>query len=96
MNEEIYYEKDKHLTPYLLACRPRVTLVETKNENGTIYFGFTPSAVALELISQYFTNQTPPIPPKQIFEAVEEFRTILFREKDKYRFQYGGHKYGAE
>lgn len=89
MNNEIHFEKDKHLIPYLLACQPHVTFVGTRNENGTVYFGFSPSSVALELISQYFTNQTPSIPPKQVFEAIEEFRTILFREKDKYRVQHG-------
>lgn len=96
MENEIHYEKDKHLIPYLLACHPRVAFVGTKNENGIVYFGFTPSTLALELISQYFTNQTPPIFPKQLFEAIEQFRTILFREKDKYRVQYGGGKYGGK
>lgn len=79
----IHYEKDKRLVPYLLSCHPLVTFSRVKNENGVIYFGFVPSSKAIGLISQFFTNNTPSISPKKLFEAIDEFRTILYREKDK-------------
>lgn len=81
--DNTHYEKDKRLVPYLLSCQPIVTFNGIKNENGVIYFGFTPSSTVLELISQFFTDKTPEIPLKRLFEAMDEFRTILYREKDK-------------
>lgn len=88
MNEEIHYEKDKRLIPFLIASSPKVSLVSTKSENGVVYFGFSPAPVVLELISNFFTDQCPAMSPKKLFEAIEEFRTILYREKDKFRMSY--------
>lgn len=84
MEEEIHFEKDKHLIPYLLASQPEVSFITTKNENGVIYFGFTPAVTVLKLISDYFTDKCTPMSPKKLFESVEEFRTILYREKSKF------------
>lgn len=85
VNEEIHYEKDKRLIPFLIASSPKVSLTSTKNENGVVLFGFSPASKALELISDFFTDRCPTMSPKKLFDAIEEFRTILYREKDKFR-----------
>lgn len=90
MPQAVHCDKDKRLIPYLLACQPLVSFVGTKNENGIVYFCFSPETKVQELISSFFTDQTPPISPKRLIEAIEEFRTILYREKDKYRMEHGG------
>lgn len=90
MPQEVHYEKDKRLIPYLIACQPLVSFIGVKSENSVVYFGFSPTVKVLELISQFFTNQGPTIPAKKLFEAVDEFRTILYREKDKANMGYGG------
>ena len=95
MPQPVHYEKDKRLIPYLLACQPLVSFVGIRNENGVVYFLFSPEIKVRELISSFFTDQTPAIPPKRLMEAIEEFRTILYREKDRYRMEYGG-KYGSK
>ncbi len=86
---DIHFEKDKKLIPYLLACQPLISFVKTQSEGQSIYFGFSPASKALELISQFFTNSGPIIPPRKLLEAVDEFRTILYREKDRARMGYG-------
>ena len=90
MPQEIHYERDKRLIPYLLALQPKVNYVGTKVDNGVVYFGFTPLDKALDLVSLFFTDNAPTIPAKKLFEAMEEFRTILYREKDRQRMGYGG------
>lgn len=89
MPQAVHYEKDRRLIPYLLACQPLVSFMGTKNENGVVFFCFSPEVKVQELVSLFFTDQTPAIPPKRLMEAIEEFRTILYREKDKHRMEYG-------
>ena len=91
---DVHYEKDKRLIPYLIASNPQVSLVDTRNDNGVVFFGFSPAPIALELISDFFTDQCPAMSPKRLFDAIEEFKTILYREKEKYRMMDGGNGYG--
>jgi hypothetical protein len=81
MNDGIHYERDSRLIPYLLACE-EIKFVGTSLEGKTVYFGFTPKSKALQLIDQYFLNQSPHIPAKKLFDAIDEFRVILHREKN--------------
>lgn len=90
MPQSAHYEKDKRLIPYLLACQPLVSFVGIKNESGVVFFCFSPEVKVRELINKFFIDQTPVISPKRLMEAIEEFRTILYREKDRYRMGYGG------
>jgi len=83
MNEanDTYYERDSRLIPFLLACSEQIKFKGTKVDGRTIYFGFSPKLKALRLIDQYFLNQSPHIPAKRLFDAIDEFRVILHREK---------------
>lgn len=78
----IHYERDARLIPYLLSCSNEIKFIGTRNDRQTVYFGFSPKSKALQLIDQYFLNQTPHIPAKRLFDAIDEFRVILHREKN--------------
>jgi len=81
MDNDIHYERDSRLIPYLLACTTEIKFVGTIAQGQTIYFGFSSKIKALQLIDQYFLNQSPHIPAKRLFDAIDEFRVILHREK---------------
>lgn len=73
--DEIYIEKDKHNSPFLLAASfiGLVTFVGTSIENGIVYWQFAPREKAIQLLDQFYTRTEPHIPARNLFEAIETF-----------------------
>jgi hypothetical protein len=72
---DIYFENDKTNAPLLLAAsfNGLVTFLGSFAQNKIIYWKFTPTKKALELIEQYKTKTEPRIPAQDLFDAIEYF-----------------------
>lgn len=69
----IYSTKDKWQAPLLLSASFS-GLVEFRGsfeQNGTLYWSFTPRDKAVELLVKFQTKLEPRIPSKDLFEAIE-------------------------
>lgn len=93
--QTFYEEKDKNLATFLLAS-DGVAFCGTKTEGQTIYFLFKPRKKALKLVKHYFSRTEPHIPAKTLLEAVDSYRTILFKAKDEMRGSSYGEAYGQK
>ena len=80
--EEFYKEKDKNISIFLLACE-EINFCGTEADGQTIFFLFSPKEKAVGLVRLYYSKREPHIPAKTLLEAVDNFRTILFRAKDE-------------
>lgn len=72
-NEHI--ENDKRYNPYLFAAsfHKLISFVGSHQENGVLYWHFTPKDKAESLINQLHSKTNPPIPALDLFEAIETF-----------------------
>jgi len=90
LNHSIYREKDKNLTAFLLASEGiSFCGTEIAEDGRAIYFLFKPRQKAAEFINLYFSGREPHIPAKTLLEAVDNFRTILFKAKNESKSSYG-------
>lgn len=73
--EDLYIEKDKTNSPFLLAASfaGLIKFVKSYAENNIVYWQFTPKQKAQILVDQLRTKTEPHIPAKDLFEAIETF-----------------------
>lgn len=71
----LYIENDKRNAPFLLAASFQGLIVfqGDYSQNGVLYWQFSPKSKAEELISQFKTKTNPPIPARDLFEAIDAF-----------------------
>lgn len=84
----IFETKDKQIVPFLLT-QQEVSFIGTKLVGTLLYFQFTPFDRCQELIQAFATRRAPLVQPKDLLEAVETFRDMVFEMKEKRR-NYGG------
>lgn len=80
-----YKEKDLKIISYLLASKEVKFTKTIVNGERTVYFFFTPYEKAAELASGFYSKTAPKVHAKDLLEALDTARTIIFREKDKAR-----------
>lgn len=77
MNEykEVFIENDKFNAPFLLAAsfRGLVKYLGSHIDKGVLYWHFYPQDKCLFLLEQFRVKTEPPIPAKDLFEAIETF-----------------------
>jgi hypothetical protein len=83
-DKDIFETKDKQLVPFLLT-QQEVNFIGTKLVGSTLYFQFSPLEKCQKLINDFATRKAPLVQPKDILEAVETFRDMVFEMKDKRR-----------
>ena len=68
-------QNDKRYCPFLFAAsfQNLINFVGSHQENGILYWHFTPKDRAESLISQFHSKTNPPIPALDLFEAIETF-----------------------
>lgn len=74
--------KDKQITPYLLT-QPEIQYHGIRVYDQTIYFLFSPKEIAQELANRFMSRQAEPVEPKNLLEAVETYRDVIFEMKEK-------------
>ena len=72
---DLYIENDKWNCPFLLAASFHnfISFVGSYHTNGILYWQFSPKEKAELLINQFRTKTNPPIPARDLFEAIETF-----------------------
>lgn len=74
-SSNLYIENDKWNAPFLLAAsfHNLIRFVGCHQDNGTLYWHFSPKDKAELLIGQFRTKTNPHIPARDLFEAIETF-----------------------
>ena len=95
LSSDVYVENDKTFAPFLLACSYNglIKFEGSHVEGRVLYYHFSPKQKAIELIEQFQSKTTPPIPPKDVFEAWDVFWRQVEKTRDAVN---GGINYGAK
>ncbi len=74
-SNDLHIENDKWNCPFLLAAsfHNLLSFVGSHQDNGTLYWHFSPKDKAEVLIDQFRTKTNPHIPARDLFEAIETF-----------------------
>lgn len=78
--DDVYESKDKQICPYLLI-QSDVKFLGTRVTDGIVYFQFVPQNRCLELINAFYTRKAPPCQPKDLLDAFESFKQLVFEAK---------------
>lgn len=81
---DFYETKDKQITPFLLV-QPEIKFLGTNLEGSILYFKFTPFDKCQQLINDFACRKAPLVQPKDLLDAVETFRDMVFEMKEKRR-----------
>lgn len=81
MNDE-FESKDKQITPFLLT-QETVKFLGTRAVGAIVYFRFAPYNSCLQLVNDFITKKAPSVQPKDLLDAVEAYRDIIFEMKEK-------------
>lgn len=86
-SSDTFDSKDKHLVPFLLT-QANVSFVGTKREGSILYFQFSPYDKCVDLVNLFIVRKAPPVQPKDLLEAIETYRDLIYQMKDD---MYGKH-----
>lgn len=82
MKETVFETKDKQIAPFLLI-QPEVNFLGTKLVGSIVYFQFSPSDKCQRLVNDFAGRRAPLVQPKDLLDAVETFRDMIFEMKEK-------------
>lgn len=83
-----YETKDKQVVPFLLI-QPDIKFLGTRLDGSILYFQFSPEEKCQQLVNDFASRKAPLVQPKDLLDAVETFRDLVFEMKEKRR-NYGG------
>lgn len=89
---DLYIENDKWNAPFLLAAsfQNLIDFLGSYSHEGVLYWQFSPKNKAQQLVDQFRTKTSPPIPAKDLFEAIDVFWKQISKERNE------GMKYGEK
>lgn len=82
--ENEFESKDKQIVPFLLTL-PDIKFEGTRATESIIYFRFTPFILCQRLVNDFACRKAPLVQPKDLLDAVETFRDMVFEMKEKRR-----------
>lgn len=82
--DNIFETKDKQIAPFLLT-QPEVKFLGTNLVGSIVYFQFSPLEKCQQLVNAFSSRRAPLVQPKDLLDAVETFRDIIFEMKEKRR-----------
>ncbi len=82
----IFETKDKQVAPFLLT-QPEVKFLGTKLSGAIVYFQFSPRDLCQRLVNDFASRRAPLVQPKDLLDAVETFRDMVFEMKEKRRYE---------
>ena len=73
--KNVHIENDKFNAPFLLAAsfKGLVKFLGSHSDKGILYWHFFPEDKVKFLLEQFRSKTEPPIPAKDLFEAIETF-----------------------
>lgn len=81
--EDTFECKDKKLIPFFLT-QDSVKFLGTFAVGGIVYFKFTPKEECEKLANAFVSKRSPLVQPKDLLDAVETFKQLLFEAKAKH------------
>ncbi len=78
--DDIYECRDKQIVPFLLT-QQEINFIGIRNDGGIIYFRFSSSEKCQKLVNDFTTRKAPVCQPKDLLDAVESFKRIVFETK---------------
>ncbi len=88
-SSNFFQSKDKQIVPFLFT-QPDVSFIGTKQFENITFFLFTPYERCIELVNAYVTRKAPLVQPKELLDAIETYRDMVFGMKMKEKV-YGEH-----
>lgn len=85
--KDVFESKDKQIVPFLFT-QADIKFLGTKLVDDSLYFQFTPLERCTELVNAYVVRKAPMVQAKDLLDAIESFRDIVFGMKEK-RKNYG-------
>lgn len=80
MKDVIYESKDKQIVPFLLT-RHDISFTGTRVDGFIVYFQFFPLVRCQELVNAFISGRAPLVQPKELLDAVESFRSMVFEKR---------------
>lgn len=80
--DAIFESRDKHVIPFLLT-QPDVQFIGTRSEGSILYFQFSPLLETQKLVNAFVSRKAPLVQPKDLLDALETFRDIVFEKKGR-------------
>ena len=74
--------KDKYIAPFLFT-QPDITFIGNRTVEHRVIFQFIPLDRCMYLTNLFMTKKAPLVQPKDLLEAVETYKDIVFEMKDK-------------
>ena len=89
--KNVHIENDKFNAPFLLAAsfRGLVKFLGSHTDKGVLYRHFFPEDKVKFLLEQFRSKTEPPIPAKDLFEAIETFWKQMNEVRNE-RIRHGG------
>lgn len=89
--KNVHIENDKFNAPFLLAAsfKGLVKFLGSHTDNGVLYWHFFSEYKVKLLLEQFRSKTEPPIPAKDLFEAIETFWKQVNEVRD------GGIRHGS-
>lgn len=79
---DFYESRDKQICPFLLI-QPEVRFLGTRINRQIVYFRFHPKEECQQLVNAFISKKAPLAQPKDILDAVETFRDLIFEMKNE-------------
>lgn len=80
VQEDIYRESNKEIAAYL-SLLPEITFEGTESRGDYLSFLFSPSNLASQKASDYFSKKAEPVQPKDLIDAVDGMTDLVMRFK---------------
>ena len=79
---DTYESKDKQIIPFLLT-QTEIKFLGTRLDGSILYFQFAPLDKCQQLVNGFIGRRAPLVQPKDLLDAVESFRDMIFEMKEK-------------
>jgi hypothetical protein len=80
--ENVYESKDRQVVPFLFVQKC-VVYKGSFVRNGEMIFLFSPFDESSNLVNLFLTRKAPLVQPKDLLDAVETYKNIVFGMKNK-------------
>ena len=80
--DDVYESRDKQIVPFLLTQQD-TQFIGTRRVDSVMYFQFTPLARCKTLVNLFVMKKAPLVQAKDLLDALESFRDMVFEMKDK-------------
>lgn len=84
--DNVFETKDKKTAPFLFI-QPDIDYEGIRIVGQIIYFRFSPYSKCLKLVQDFISRKAKPVQAKDLLEAVDSCRDIIFEIKEKEKWE---------